>query len=259
MRQSARLLSQLDWLSIVCSIYSLAMHEESSTRRKVDDKVHDGAIPAYLLDRDTTTRAKVKSCYIFCRCLLFHCSSSAWTQFFDTSCFWFIQVLSNTIKQKRKEKAGKWEVPLPKVRMPWLISFTPPSINFAIFLRSLLNCSCTLLQLLWNKRFPMLGYSANTSITYNLSIGCKVSSCFMPFYSLMWSDGISNITDFLALQVRPVAEDEMFRVIRSGKRKSKSLPPFLSVPNLKYIWMFWALNLLKWSSKLLNYVRIIEN
>lgn len=26
-----------------------------------------------------------------------------------------VQVLSNTIKQKRKEKAGKWEVPLPKV------------------------------------------------------------------------------------------------------------------------------------------------
>lgn len=26
------------------------------------------------------------------------------------------KVLSNTIKQKRKEKAGKWEVPLPKVR-----------------------------------------------------------------------------------------------------------------------------------------------
>jgi hypothetical protein len=25
-------------------------------------------------------------------------------------------VLSNTIKQKRKEKAGKWSVPLPKVR-----------------------------------------------------------------------------------------------------------------------------------------------
>lgn len=24
-------------------------------------------------------------------------------------------MLSNTIKQKRKEKAGKWEVPLPKV------------------------------------------------------------------------------------------------------------------------------------------------
>ena len=26
-------------------------------------------------------------------------------------------MLSNTIKQKRKEKAGKWEVPLPKVRL----------------------------------------------------------------------------------------------------------------------------------------------
>ncbi|KAB1228133.1 hypothetical protein CJ030_MR4G013735 [Morella rubra] len=62
---------------------TLAMHEESSTRRKVDDDVHEGAVPAYLLDRENTTRAKV---------------------------------LSNTIKQKRKEKAGKWEVPLPKVR-----------------------------------------------------------------------------------------------------------------------------------------------
>ncbi|KAM1346758.1 hypothetical protein ACFX13_036777 [Malus domestica] len=62
---------------------TLIMHEESSTRRKVDDDVHEGSIPAYLLDRDTTTRAKI---------------------------------LNNTIKQKRKEKAGKWEVPLPKVR-----------------------------------------------------------------------------------------------------------------------------------------------
>ncbi|CAA6660500.1 unnamed protein product [Spirodela intermedia] len=62
---------------------TLAMHDESTSRRKVDDKVHDGALPAYLLDRDETTRAKV---------------------------------LSNTIKQKRKEKAGKWDVPLPKVR-----------------------------------------------------------------------------------------------------------------------------------------------
>ncbi|MFS7974698.1 putative ribosomal protein S8e/ribosomal biogenesis NSA2 [Helianthus anomalus] len=62
---------------------TLAMHEESSSRRKVDDDVNDGAVPAYLLDRDATTRAKV---------------------------------LSNTVKQKRKEKAGKWDVPLPKVR-----------------------------------------------------------------------------------------------------------------------------------------------
>ncbi|KAG2403557.1 uncharacterized protein HKW66_Vig0188440 [Vigna angularis] len=47
---------------------TLAMHEESTSRRKSDDNVQDGA------------------------------------------------VLSNTIKQKRKEKAGKWDVPLPKVR-----------------------------------------------------------------------------------------------------------------------------------------------
>ncbi|KAK8280112.1 hypothetical protein V6Z11_D09G154500 [Gossypium hirsutum] len=37
---------------------TLAMHEESSTRRKVDDEVQDGAIPAYLMDRENTTRAK---------------------------------------------------------------------------------------------------------------------------------------------------------------------------------------------------------
>ncbi|KAJ0755718.1 putative ribosomal protein S8e/ribosomal biogenesis NSA2 [Helianthus annuus] len=65
---------------------TLAMHEESSSRRKVDDDVNDGAVPAYLLDRDDTTP------------LLFE------------------MVLSNTVKQKRKEKAGKWDVPLPKVR-----------------------------------------------------------------------------------------------------------------------------------------------
>ena len=41
------------------------------------------AVPAYLLDREGASRAKV---------------------------------LSNTVKQKRKEKAGKWAVPLPKVR-----------------------------------------------------------------------------------------------------------------------------------------------
>lgn len=39
------------------------MHEESSSRRKVDDDVQEGAVPAYLLDRDETTRAKV-CCYM---------------------------------------------------------------------------------------------------------------------------------------------------------------------------------------------------
>lgn len=35
------------------------MHEESSSRRKADENVQEGAVPAYLLDRENTTRAKV--------------------------------------------------------------------------------------------------------------------------------------------------------------------------------------------------------
>uniref|UniRef100_A0A8C4YYY5 Ribosome biogenesis protein NSA2 homolog n=1 Tax=Gadus morhua TaxID=8049 RepID=A0A8C4YYY5_GADMO len=61
----------------------LKMHEQRKTKQKNDDKTPEGAVPAYLLDREGQSRAKV---------------------------------LSNMIKQKRKEKAGKWEVPLPKVR-----------------------------------------------------------------------------------------------------------------------------------------------
>lgn len=62
---------------------TIAMHEEKQKDHKVDDGAPQNAVPAYLLERDQVDRAKV---------------------------------LSNTIKQKRKEKAGKWEVPLPKVR-----------------------------------------------------------------------------------------------------------------------------------------------
>lgn len=62
---------------------TIKMHEERKTKQKTDENVPEGAVPAYLLDREGQTRAKV---------------------------------LSNMIKQKRKEKAGKWEVPLPKVK-----------------------------------------------------------------------------------------------------------------------------------------------
>jgi len=62
---------------------TMKAHEEKSSRKKADKPVTDGAIPHYLLDRETQSRAKV---------------------------------LSNMIKQKRKEKAGKWEVPIPKVK-----------------------------------------------------------------------------------------------------------------------------------------------
>eukprot|EP00040_Diaphanoeca_grandis_P007058 m.39558 g.39558 ORF g.39558 m.39558 type:complete len:261 (-) comp18232_c0_seq1:513-1295(-) len=62
---------------------TIAMHEEKLSKKKEDKPVPDGAIPAYLMDREGQSRAKV---------------------------------MNNMIKQKRKEKAGKWSVPLPKVR-----------------------------------------------------------------------------------------------------------------------------------------------
>lgn len=62
---------------------TIAKHEERSNKHKDADAVPKGAVPAYLLDRQNVSRAKV---------------------------------LSNTVKQKRKEKAGKWNVPIPKVR-----------------------------------------------------------------------------------------------------------------------------------------------
>mmetsp|Transcript_25550 Transcript_25550/g.33407 ORF Transcript_25550/g.33407 Transcript_25550/m.33407 type:complete len:261 (-) Transcript_25550:317-1099(-) len=62
---------------------TIAMHQERDNKHGNEDAIPDGALPAYLLDREGVSRAKV---------------------------------LSNTVKQKRKEKAGKWDVPLPKVK-----------------------------------------------------------------------------------------------------------------------------------------------
>lgn len=61
---------------------NIQAHEEKKVKKQVE-KVEDGAIPHYLLDRGIQSSAKV---------------------------------LSNMIKQKRKEKSGKWDVPIPKVR-----------------------------------------------------------------------------------------------------------------------------------------------
>lgn len=60
----------------------ILMHEKRDTKQKAEE-TQEGAMPHYLLDRENQQRAKV---------------------------------LSNMVKQKRKEKAGKWDVPLPKVR-----------------------------------------------------------------------------------------------------------------------------------------------
>ena len=64
-------------------MFSVNMNKEKNTKRATADTEKPGAIPVYLEDRKNTERAKV---------------------------------LSNMVKQKRKEKAGKWDVPLPKVR-----------------------------------------------------------------------------------------------------------------------------------------------
>jgi len=58
-------------------------HQEKLAKKKDPEEVQKGAHPQFLIDREGEKRAKV---------------------------------LSNMIKQKRKEKAGKWTVPLPKVR-----------------------------------------------------------------------------------------------------------------------------------------------
>nr|CAG4648830.1 EOG090X0BLH [Polyphemus pediculus] len=61
---------------------TIKAHEEKLSRKKEEGPVQEGAMPAYLLDRETTSQAKL---------------------------------LSTAVKQKRKEKAGKYDVPIPKV------------------------------------------------------------------------------------------------------------------------------------------------
>lgn len=58
------------------------------------------------------------------------------------------KVLSNTVKQKRKEKAGKWEVPLPKVQA--LLFFTIQSAA-CFHLALLQHCTC---QMVVNFEIP---------------------------------------------------------------------------------------------------------
>lgn len=61
---------------------AIKAHEEKKTESKNTNK-KENPVPAFLMDRDTTNTNKI---------------------------------LSNMIKQKRKEKAGKWKVPVAKVK-----------------------------------------------------------------------------------------------------------------------------------------------
>eukprot|EP00049_Salpingoeca_infusionum_P017561 m.353460 g.353460 ORF g.353460 m.353460 type:complete len:261 (-) comp16767_c0_seq1:591-1373(-) len=79
----AKLLNKKNHAEKIQMKKTLKMHEEKKSKLKKEADVPDGAIPAYLMDREGQARAKA---------------------------------LSNMIKQKRKEKAGKWTVPLPKVK-----------------------------------------------------------------------------------------------------------------------------------------------
>lgn len=62
---------------------TIKQHEEKEGKQKEPETVPEGAVPSYLLDREGVSRTKL---------------------------------LTNMIKQKRKEKAGKWQVPIPKVK-----------------------------------------------------------------------------------------------------------------------------------------------
>eukprot|EP01007_Sphenomonas_quadrangularis_P003602 NODE_745_length_1206_cov_425.109767_g598_i0.p1 GENE.NODE_745_length_1206_cov_425.109767_g598_i0~~NODE_745_length_1206_cov_425.109767_g598_i0.p1 ORF type:complete len:262 (-),score=67.76 NODE_745_length_1206_cov_425.109767_g598_i0:321-1106(-) len=63
---------------------TIRMHEEKQAKEKVAETGGPkNAVPAFLMDRKQADRAKI---------------------------------LSNSVKQKRKEKAGKWAVPIPKVQ-----------------------------------------------------------------------------------------------------------------------------------------------
>lgn len=61
---------------------TIKQHEEKNAKSRADD-IEEGAVPTFLMDREQQRNSKV---------------------------------LTNMVKQKRKEKAGKWSVPVEKVK-----------------------------------------------------------------------------------------------------------------------------------------------
>ncbi len=66
------------------------MHNEKLDKHKNVKDTPKGAVPAYLLDREGVSRSKVESTFLL---------------FFFATFFCFFQ-------KKRKEKAGKWSIPI---------------------------------------------------------------------------------------------------------------------------------------------------
>lgn len=79
----AKLLHQRRYAEKVAMKKTIKAHEERDVKAKDASAMPEGALPTYLLDREGQNDAKA---------------------------------LSSAVKQKRKEKAGKFAVPLPKVR-----------------------------------------------------------------------------------------------------------------------------------------------
>lgn len=79
----AKLMHQKKYKEKVEMRKRIKAHEERDVKTKDAEATPDGAVPAYLLDREGTNNAKA---------------------------------LSSALKDKRKDKAGKFNVPLPKVR-----------------------------------------------------------------------------------------------------------------------------------------------
>ncbi|GAA5844665.1 hypothetical protein JCM9279_002874 [Rhodotorula babjevae] len=79
----AKLLHQRRYAEKVAMKKTIKAHEERDVKAKDASALPEGALPTYLLDREGQNDAKA---------------------------------LSSAVKQKRKEKAGKFAVPLPKVR-----------------------------------------------------------------------------------------------------------------------------------------------
>lgn len=137
-------------------------------------------------------------------------------------------MLSNTIKQKRKEKAGKWEVPLPKVRIVLLggrggRGRGPQAGRLAGGAQHALHARAAPRPLLSRRR--LFGACIPPPAVVCCSCRCQPaaqrSSLSHPLTSSPPCSHLLPLAAPAQAQVRPVAEDEMFKVLRTGKRKKK--------------------------------------